>query len=801
MKRYTILFTFLLSSILCCNLVAQTMPDGESEAMLGFGQAVATDGDLVVIGEPNNPHQPGVAYIYDKTSGEWAESTKLSASDGEFNNRFGSALTVSDGHVVVGAPGQYDERGAVYLFRKSDNKWKEVKTFALPDSVRGAGFGSSVLLHDNHLFVGAPSAADTLGSVFVYEKSGDGKWTQRTEIVSPDTTTGTGFGSSLDLQDGTLLVGAPGREGGAVFVFKSESDNLSSWTEKTMLTNRRLSSRAGFGSTLGIQDDMILIGAPRQASFSGVVFVYTRDEETAEWNSNGRLVAFDGEPRHQFGSSMAFVGNQVWIGAPRADGGQGAIYQFKSSENNGEWTGVEKFSNSDIEQNSRFASTFAVDRNIAVVGLTGADYGAGKAAILEKDDAGSWTLQKTVMSEPSSILKPITGDKVKCKKGKADRFGCEKVDLLSFLPIDKIGGERGVRLNDIWGWTDPKTGKEYALIGRNEGTSFVDVSDPYNPVYVGTIPMPETAQASVWRDIKVYKNHAYIVADNADRHGVQVVDLTELRAFDGTPIQLEEVARYKKVHSVHNIVINTESGFAYAVGSSGGGQTCGGGLHMINIQEPDNPTFAGCFSDPSTGRSGTGYTHDAQCVMYDGPDKDYKGREICVGSNETAISIADVTDKENPKAVATASYPDYGYVHQGWFTEDQRYFFQNDELDEVSGKVDKTRTLIWDMKDLDDPQFVREFFIENPSIDHNLYIKDDIMYQSNYTSGLQVIDVSDPENPVKIGSFDTQPFGEDEASFGGTWSNYPYFDSGIIIMNSSREGFFILKNRSQKLKL
>ena len=801
MKRYISLIVLLVlaSPIFCCNLSAQTMPDGQTEALLGFGKAVAVDGDHVIIGEPDNPHQPGMVYVYDKSTGEWAEKAKLMASDGNFDNRFGTTLSAKNGHIVVGAPGHSNNLGKVYLYSMENGKWAEQEAFSLPDSLEGTRFGSSVLLHDDLLLVGAPAAAEKRGAVYTYEKSDD-NWVQQAEIISPDTTAGTAFGSSLAIEGGQGFIGAPRREGGAVFVF--ERDDMGSWNEKTLLAPGRLGSRAGFGSTMGVQNDMALIAAPGHMSASGVVFVYTRnDEMTEEWSNNGRMVAYDSEPRYMFGSSMAFVDNEAWIGAPRADGGKGAIYRFKHSQNSSGWSGVEKLSGTNSEKRDRFAGSFAVGNNVAIVSLTGADYGAGKAAILEKSSNENWVKQTTIQSEPSTVLQPITGKKVKCKNGKADRFSCEKVDMLSFLPIDKIGGERGVRLNDIWGWTDPETGKEYALIGRNEGTSFVDVSDPYDPVFVGTIPMPETAQSSVWRDIKVYKNHAYIVADNADRHGMQVVDLTDLREFDGSPIQLEEVAHYKEIHSSHNIVINTESGFAYAVGNSGGGKTCGGGLHMINIQEPANPTFAGCFSDPSTGRSGTGYTHDAQCVMYDGPDPDYKGREICVGSNETAISIADVTDKETPKAISTASYPDYGYVHQGWFTEDQRYFFQNDELDEITGTVDNTRTLIWDLKDLDDPQFVKEFFIDNPSIDHNLYIKDGIMYQSNYVSGLQVIDVSDPENPVKIGHFDTLPFGEDKATFSGSWSNYPYFDSGIIIINSSREGFFILKNKSQKLNL
>lgn len=213
---------------------------------------------------------------------------------------------------------------------------------------------------------------------------------------------------------------------------------------------------------------------------------------------------------------------------------------------------------------------------------------------------------------------------------------------------------------------------------------------------------------------------------------------------------------------------------------------------MINIQDPQNPEFEGCFADRSTGRSGTGYSHDAQCVMYDGPDEEYKGREICIGYNETAISVADVTDKDDPKAISTASYPDHAYVHQGWFTEDQRYIYQNDELDELQGKAEKTRTLVWDMKDLDNPELIDQLMLEEESSDHNLYVEGDLMYQSNYKSGLRILDVSDPTSPEEIAHFDTQPFGENSPGFQGSWSNYPYFDSGIIVVSSIGEGLFVL---------
>jgi len=215
---------------------------------------------------------------------------------------------------------------------------------------------------------------------------------------------------------------------------------------------------------------------------------------------------------------------------------------------------------------------------------------------------------------------------------------------------------------------------------------------------------------------------------------------------------------------------------------------------MINLSNLTNPSFAGCFSDPTTGRVGTGYTHDVQCVNYIGPDVDHSGSEICVGSNETAISVADVTNKVSPVAVSTATYPDVGYVHQGWFTEDQRFFLQNDELDERDGLVSNTRMLVWDMTDLDDPLLIDEHLGPTGAIDHNMYVNGGFLYHSNYHFGLRVLDVSVPTAAVEAGFFDTHP-ADDGAGFGGSWSNYPYFSSGIIVTTSAEEGLFVLRRQ------
>ncbi|MEJ2540471.1 MAG: choice-of-anchor B family protein [Gemmatimonadota bacterium] len=375
-------------------------------------------------------------------------------------------------------------------------------------------------------------------------------------------------------------------------------------------------------------------------------------------------------------------------------------------------------------------------------------------------------------------------------------FPCAHVELLAFVPTTTLGGAPGTLVNDVWGWTDPRTGREYALVGRSDATVFVDVTEPRAPGVLGALPLTDGATPSLWRDVKVYRDHAFVVADAAGDHGVQVFDLRQLRGLDPNPGRtFRQTARYDGVASAHNIVINQDTGFAYVVGAGMGGTTCGGGLHMIDVREPSRPSFVGCFQDPATGLAGTGYSHDAQCVLYRGPDPDHRGSEICFGANETALSIADVTDKARPVAVSNATYPGAAYLHQGWLSDDHRFFFMNDEGDELGGTVHRTRTLIWDVEDLDDPVLLAEHLGTTGASDHNLYIRGSLMYQSNYLSGLRILDVTDPANPVEVGYLDTVPQGNDGPGIAGAWSNYPFFASGTILVTSMREGLFLLKRQ------
>ena len=371
-----------------------------------------------------------------------------------------------------------------------------------------------------------------------------------------------------------------------------------------------------------------------------------------------------------------------------------------------------------------------------------------------------------------------------CVDGMADIFPCENVDLLAHLPLAEIGGGTG---NDIWGWKDPRTGREYALVGRSNGTAFIDLTDPESPIYVGNLPT--AAGPSAWRDIKVYKDHAFVVADFAGAHGMQVFDLNRLRDVANPPTTFSADARYDQFNRAHNLAINEDTGFAYAVGS----ETCnGGGLHMIDLADPLDPVFAGCFGED-------GYTHDTQCVVYRGPDKSYRGREICFAANEDSVTVIDVTDKDAAVILSRSGYDQTGYTHQGWLTEDHAYFIHDDELDEQ--RFDHpTKTYVWDMSDLTAPRIAGEHLADGRSIDHNQYVMGDHTYQANYKRGLRILHLKNPARGKlqEVAFFDTYPLNDGD-TFDGAWSVYPYFDSGAVVVSDINRGFFVLRARIDSL--
>ncbi|QOD59852.1 choice-of-anchor B family protein [Polaribacter haliotis] len=372
------------------------------------------------------------------------------------------------------------------------------------------------------------------------------------------------------------------------------------------------------------------------------------------------------------------------------------------------------------------------------------------------------------------IINPVA----KCENGFAGEYPCNDYDLLTHISLEEIAGENTVG-NDSWGWVDPSTNKEYALIATNKGVSFIDITDPAKAIILGFLKT--RTENSSWRDIKVYKNVAYIVSE-ANDHGMQIFNLSRLEEVTNPPVEFTADREYTGFGSAHNIVINEESGFAYAVGT----KTFAGGPHFIDLTNPFEVVAAGGFEQSA-------YSHDAQVVTYNGPDLDYTGKEILIGSNENEVVIVDVTDKENPVKISAISYSNIGYTHQGWFTEDSKYFILGDELDERDKGVN-TRTIIFDFTDLDNPIFHFDYLGKSAAIDHNGYVKGNLFFQANYTAGVRIIDISDIANKsfTEIGFFDTYP-DNDNTAFNGAWNVYPYLPSGNIIISDINRGLFVIR--------
>ncbi|MGI9627647.1 MAG: choice-of-anchor B family protein [Longimicrobiales bacterium] len=755
-----------------------------------FGGSLAVWGDQILVGEGSNQTLSGIIYVYGEGAQGWSEIGQISVSEAlRAPDGFGRSFAVSDGWLVAGAPLEAEDAGAVYVFRGSEaGTWSRVAR--VEGSSPGDRLGSAVAFQGQRVLVSAPGA----GTIHTLERADGGDWSLLAEglTASSEFPSMEGFGQSMAVTEERLVAATASRrgEGASVFLFDRDP-GTAEWSGGVELGVDALPPRSGYGAALAVRGDVAFVGAPGANERRGAVYVFGKDG-AGDWQLANELGPLAGGPGAAFGSSLSWNGDRLVVGAPGGAGGTGQVFEFAGTGPL-EWTGATRISSAQVPLRGGFGGHAAFGESFAVVGALGVDANQGAAVILERNPSGGWTDRGTVVNEARGFPS-ITGSEVHCVEGQAELFECKDVNVTAFLPISELGGKRGTRVNDIWGWTDPESGREYAIVGRSNGTSFVDITDPYYPVYLGDLPMTEGSRDTIWRDMKVYRDHVYVVADNALEHGVQVFDLRRLRGVEGANPEVFEVDfLYDGIHSAHNIVINEETGFAYAVGNSGGGETCGGGLHMINLENPARPVFAGCFADPETGRRRTGYSHDAQCVVYDGPDEDHQGKEVCFGSNETALNIADVTDKAVPVTIATASYPNVAYAHQGWLTEDHSFFYMNDEGDEPQGLVAGTRTLVWDVTDLDDPVLVKEHIAETQATDHNLYVRGNTMYQSNYSAGLRILDVSEPADPVEIGFFDTSPY-----EGGASWSNYPFFESGIIAVTGTGDGLFLLRNMARR---
>ena len=389
----------------------------------------------------------------------------------------------------------------------------------------------------------------------------------------------------------------------------------------------------------------------------------------------------------------------------------------------------------------------------------------------------------------ATILLGSSTAQTPCVNGFAGAYPCNNIDLLDRLTLTELNMSGSVA--DLWGWTDPLTGKEYALVGCNTGTAFVDLSVPTAAVLVGFLPRHAGTTASLWRDVDTHGNWCFVGSEGAG-HGLQVFDLTRLRNPNQLPLPLTftEDAHFGTFGNSHTIYVDKTEPYVYAVGTG----LASGGLVVVNVSNPLAPTLAGTYPDQ-------GYIHENAVFTYNGPDTEHVGKKISlnfhINSNDR-VTIVDVTNKTDMQLIGTTpAYTVMSLCHQGWLTEDHRFLLMDDEGDEGVGATYNTRTHIFNVENLDLPTYLGYFSGPNASYDHNLYTHKDLVWEANYTSGLHILDASNIATPPHlqlVGSFDTYT-ANNGRSYNGAWNNYPYFASGIVIVSSIGEGLFVLRPR------
>ena len=310
-------------------------------------------------------------------------------------------------------------------------------------------------------------------------------------------------------------------------------------------------------------------------------------------------------------------------------------------------------------------------------------------------------------------------------------------------------------LNDVWGYVD-LNGNEHALVGCANGFSYVDVSNPSNPQEVFFI----SGSNSVWRDLKTWGKYAYVTTEAED--GLLIVDLTDLSGQTYT-YWTDQFMR------AHNIYID-ENGFAYIFGSQDG-PTDGAIILDLN-DDPMNPSVAGLFD--------AYYLHDGMV----------RGDTLWGAAvYEGVLTAVDVSDKANP--VILGSTPtSCNFTHNAWVSDDGNYVFTTDEQSDCNvGAYD-----VSNISDIQEIDLIQSWNNENgfPVIPHNTHVLGDYLVTSYYTSGVTVIDASDPFNMNEIAYYDTSPDYEG-GEFEGCWGAYPFLPSGLILATDQQTGLHILE--------
>ena len=323
--------------------------------------------------------------------------------------------------------------------------------------------------------------------------------------------------------------------------------------------------------------------------------------------------------------------------------------------------------------------------------------------------------------------------------------------------------------NEVWGIA--RNGAEYAIIGSTQGTHFINVTDPTQPIEDFFVAGADRGTHIIHRDYHDYGDYLYAACDEGNST-LQIIDISQL------PNAIEVVYDSdEKMSQAHNIFIDDAKGIMYACGTSGG--SLGYSALRLYMLQPDplNPLLLGEFSN--FGGLSVGHVHDAFV----------RNGIAFLNCGYDGFAIVDFNTPTQPKTLSTLTeYLDDGYNHSGWLDESCSYYYMADENHGHDMKV-------VDVQDPCNAEVVNTFNAnsqEAASIAHNQIVACNYLYVSYYYDGLQVFDISDPTHPQKVLYYDTYPSSNDN-NYRGNWGVYPFLPSGNILLSDMQKGLFVLE--------
>lgn len=339
----------------------------------------------VFCGKFNNAVR-GAAYVYERIDGQWVEQQKITASDAAPFRFFGTAIDLDADTIVVGATNGVNANGvnsgSVYVFEKVNGVW--VETQKLSDDISGVardGFGINVAIDGDTIAVGAHAHDGVVtdgGLVYIYKKI-DGIWVETSRFAPTDLVENARFGFNIDLENGTLVVGAPVggfrtvlNGIGSVYIFKELPEG--NWVQQAKLTDNI--DKGGFGWTTHMHGNTLVVGATGSdfvpsgsSTHPGAVHVYNRSGNT--WTETQVLTSSNGTMNDRFGLGLAVFGNTIVAGAHGHNTARGEAYVFKFM--NGQWSETRRLHASNEVQGTAFGEAVGINGTSILIGATNLD--------------------------------------------------------------------------------------------------------------------------------------------------------------------------------------------------------------------------------------------------------------------------------------------------------------------------------------------------------------------------------------------------------------------------------------------